>query len=346
MAERHEKLIRALALVQLLAGSRAGLTIAELMDAMSCSRRTVERMLRAVGQAVQGLESLPGDGGEKRWRIRAPVPNQLVPPTADEMAELDHAALRLEAENLPGRAALLRGAARRLRALAQPRGLPGAEWDAELLLRAEGLALRPGPRPQVADSLAGALRHAILHRRLLRLRYRTGDGGEAQRLLEPCGLLYGQRPCLLAAVPGTPDATLWRLDRVVALEATDEPFEPRFDLAALTADSFGAWREPPMEVVLRFAAEAAGEAAQWRFHPSQVTEPQADGTLVVRFRAGGLDEMALHLASWGEAVEVLAPAALRDRLVALAQALLRRHAAGHGAAAARAAPMFSLQDQA
>lgn len=333
MAERHEKLIRALQLVQLLAGSRAGLTMTELMDAMACSRRTVERMLRAVGQAADGLEAVPGDGGEKRWRLRSSLLNRVVALGADEMAELDHAALRLEAENLPARAALLRGAARKLRALADPRALHRAELDAELLLRAEGLAMRPGPRPQVADALVGALRAAILRRRLVRLRYRAGNGAEAERLLEPCGLLYGQRPYLLAAVPGKPDAALWRLDRVLSLEATELPFEPRFDLPALTADSFGVWREPPVDVALRFTAAAAAEAAQWRFHPSQRMEPGPDGTLVVRFRAGGLDEMAYHLASWGEAVEVLAPGALRERLVALARALLRRHAAGRDAAA-------------
>jgi hypothetical protein len=32
-----------------------------------------------------------------------------------------------------------------------------------------------------------------------------------------------------------------------------------------------------------------------RFHPTQVVEPQDDGSLIIRFKAAGWLEMALHL---------------------------------------------------
>jgi predicted DNA-binding transcriptional regulator YafY len=48
------------------------------------------------------------------------------------------------------------------------------------------------------------------------------------------------------------------------------------------------------------------------FHPTQTVEEEADGSLLVRFRASGLLEMSWHLYSWGTSVEVLEPAALRD----------------------------------
>ena len=330
MSERHEKLVRALQLVQRLAGSRVGLTVSELAAEMEVSRRTVERMLKAVGQACDGLEHVQGDGNEKRWRMRASFLSQTLQLTAAEMTELDLAARRLEKEGAAERAEALRSAGRKIRALADPKALRRAEVDAASLLAAEGLAVRPGPRMRVPDGLVGKLREAVLARRLLRLRYRH-KAGEAERLVEPCGLLYGQRPYLLAAVPGKPDAAVWRLDRILAAEITDTPFTPRFDMASLTADSFGVWREAPMAVTLRFAAEAAPEAAHWVFHPSQTMAPQADGTLLVRFRAGGLEEMAHHLASWGAAVEVLAPDILRARLARLGQDLLRRHGTGSDA---------------
>lgn len=43
------------------------------------------------------------------------------------------------------------------------------------------------------------------------------------------------------------------------------------------------------------------------FHPTQVLTDMADGGLLVEFTASGWVEMAWHLMSWGDAVEVLEP---------------------------------------
>ena len=56
---------------------------------------------------------------------------------------------------------------------------------------------------------------------------------------------------------------------------------------------------------------AADRAAEWRFHPRQTTRRLEDGSLEVRFEAGGWLEMAWHLYQWGNSVEVVAPEALR-----------------------------------
>jgi predicted DNA-binding transcriptional regulator YafY len=55
-----------------------------------------------------------------------------------------------------------------------------------------------------------------------------------------------------------------------------------------------------------------------------VTE-EADGHLRVRFRAGGIEEMAMHLITWGDAVEVLAPERLRQRMAEIGQGLVARY---------------------
>lgn len=296
-------------------------------------RRTVERMLAAIREVCGDLEQVPTDEAQKRWRLPPSPLARAQPLTAAEAAEVDLAARRLAQEGLEERAALLRAAADKLRAAMDPRSLQRAEPDVEALLAAEGLAMRPGPRVQVPERLIATLREAILASRRIRLTYQPHGGESRSHLLEPCGLLYGSRPYLLAARVDKPDAAVWRLDRVQAAETTNEPFVPRpgFTLPGLAAQSFGVWREAPHRVVLRFVGTAATEARGWLFHPSQVLEPQPDGALIVRFEAGGLDEMAYHFATWSEAVEVLEPAALRARLATLGQALVRRH--GEGGAA-------------
>ena len=72
------------------------------------------------------------------------------------------------------------------------------------------------------------------------------------------------------------------------------------------------------------------------FHPTQRLEPGRDGSIVVRFRAGGLREMAWHLFTWGPSVEVLEPPALRRELVALLVEALGRHGTRAPARAPRA----------
>jgi predicted DNA-binding transcriptional regulator YafY len=330
MPGRKDTLREALDLIMSLAATRYGRTVGEMMQDLDCSRRTVERILAAIREASVDLEEVRTDEREKRWRMR---PNRLVGAvrmTAEEVAEIEAAAARLQQEGLPARAATLRGAANKLRAMMDEAARRRAESDVEALLSSEGLASRPGPRVEVADGVIATLRHALLASHRIRLRYRGAKGEAREHLLEPCGLVYGTRPYLLAVKPGKPEAAMWRLDRVLEVEATEEGFVPRegFDVATLMRDCFGVWREAPMEVVLRFDARAAGDAAGWRFHASQVLEPQPDGTLVVRFRAGGIEEMANHLATWGDTVEVMAPEALRERLAAMGEALVKAHGAG------------------
>ena len=50
--------------------------------------------------------------------------------------------------------------------------------------------------------------------------------------------------------------------------------------------------------------EVADEAETFVFHPKQTVERLPDGSLMVRFRAGGRQEMAWYLARWEGKVEV------------------------------------------
>jgi predicted DNA-binding transcriptional regulator YafY len=60
-------------------------------------------------------------------------------------------------------------------------------------------------------------------------------------------------------------------------------------------------------------------AREYMFHPSQELEQQKDGSLIVRFRAGGLLEMSWHLHTWGDEVEVLSPPELKDLMTGRAK---------------------------
>ena len=107
----------------------------------------------------------------------------------------------------------------------------------------------------------------------------------------------------------------------------EETFErnPKFDLRAYAERSFGTFQEDPAEVVLHFNEHAAHDAGNFLFHPSQTSTWNADGTITVRFRAGGIDEMCWHLVTWGESVMVEKPQGLRRRLVEMCESLASHH---------------------
>jgi predicted DNA-binding transcriptional regulator YafY len=112
---------------------------------------------------------------------------------------------------------------------------------------------------------------------------------------------------------GTPQPLLWRLDRMEAVEVLDDVSDvpEGFDLTAFADRSFGVFQEPVEDIVLRVAPAAAERAASYRFHPSQTLEPQADGGLIVRLRAGGLLELCWHLFTWRGEIEILGPETLK-----------------------------------
>ena len=89
-----------------------------------------------------------------------------------------------------------------------------------------------------------------------------------------------------------------------------------FDLQAFADQAFGVFQRDGTQedVVWRFIPEAAPHAAGYLFHPSQTEEYLPDGSLIIRFRATGLLEMAWHLYTWGDKVEVVEPKALKDMI--------------------------------
>lgn len=144
---------------------------------------------------------------------------------------------------------------------------------------------------------------------------RFSYGGEA-RVVEPYGVLIGPRRYLVARQPDKDTAFRhFRFDRITDVIITQDWFvkDPDFSIARYASRSFGAFQNEAEfgEVIWVFSAEAAERAAEWRFHPTQVTRRLTDGRFEVRFTASGWLEMAWHLHCWGESVEEVAPEGLK-----------------------------------
>ena len=79
---------------------------------------------------------------------------------------------------------------------------------------AEGLAMRPGPRPRLDDGLLALLRDAIKSGRVVAFDYRAEVTGQVNRRhVQPYGIIRGNRASLVGHTERGSDLHLWRLAR-------------------------------------------------------------------------------------------------------------------------------------
>ena len=323
---RNEKSIRLLDLARLLAATAEGVTLTEMAERLGVGRRTAERMRDAVWDMfpqMEMIEELP----TKRYRIPSGLDGLFQAPTAEEMAALSAASEMMDRQGAGARAASLRTLEQKvlsaMRAPARRRLAP----DLEALLQAETIAVQAGPRPFEEAEVLEAVREALKAVSTVRFRYEGGSTPGRVREVTPLGILFGRSNYLVAAEDAQAGPRNWRLDRVFDVEVTGRPgSRPRdFSLQAYADESFGIYQDDTHDVVLQIAPHGAEDALRWRFHARQRVEPMDDGSVIVRFRASGMRELAWHLFTWGDKAQVVEPQALKDMLRAELEVALKTH---------------------
>lgn len=306
---RQEDLLRLAVMMQ---GSAEGVSISDIEQTFGVSRRTAERMRDAVLRAFPQLEERPGPNGQKYWRFPTGTLGKMVEPTVDELSAGHRAASIARREGDLDTAETLERLLSKVQAMFREDRRRRVAADLEAQLLADGVAFRPGPRERIDLDILRTLREAILAGVMISADHRARSSGKLSRAtrLGPIAMLFGDgRQYLLAWSEYQDDLRLFALAGFERIDLEDEVFErpEDFDLQDWLAESFGIWREEPQYVEWRFLPEVADEAATYVFHPKQTTERLPDGSLVVRFRAGGQQEMAWYLARWGDKVEVKTP---------------------------------------
>lgn len=309
---RAERLIQLALEMQ---STRGGLTLGEIEEKFDVSRRTAIRMRDAVLRAFPQAKEVPTGDRTKRWRLPSGTAQTFTDLTPEDLAVLETAVMALKQANLESHADNLRTLGAKVRNMLAADRLRHIDPDLEALTEAEGIAHRAGPRPFIPPALFEALRTAIKSCRLVTFHYTARSGASStKRTVAPLGFLYGHRHYLVATEVGQTKPKFFSLPSISKIKLLPDSFErdPAFNLRELVSQSFGVFEEPAQDIVWRFSAEAAPAARQFLFHHSQQCEETEAGELIVRFRAGGLLEMAWHLLKWGDHVEILAPPELRE----------------------------------
>jgi predicted DNA-binding transcriptional regulator YafY len=296
-----------------------GVSLTDIEEAFGVDRRTAQRMTKALEETFPNCSTEVDDDRRKFWKLRADHARLMLAQGIrdSELAALEMAIRRAGRDGALTEVSALSGLRDRLLSAMPGPHARRAEADAEAVLEAHGFASRPGPRVLVKAGLLASIGEALKGPHVLTIVYAGGRDPNRERRLEPHGLLLGTRRYLVARETGG-DGRMqhYRLDRIATarLEADSFARDPGFDLATHANRAFGSYHADHEygEVVWRFTPAAAPTAGEFIFHPTQELTKEADGSLTVRFLASGHLEMAWHLYTWGDAVEVIAPKGLRD----------------------------------
>jgi predicted DNA-binding transcriptional regulator YafY len=197
--------------------------------------------------------------------------------------------------------------------------LPDAtRQEVEFLLDSFRFAGRIAPAAPTTETHLAVIQRAVVEREVLHLRYHARHGEPGERDVEPHGLVYVEGTWILGAYCRVrQDMRHFRLDRIDAVWATGEQFTRRQTFTV---------REPPAlqpgadEVLVIVQAAAARWVRESRHYSFVREEAHPDGVLMV-FRPRAPGDLLPWLLSWGAAVHVLAPPAVRRELHAAAQAI-------------------------
>lgn len=319
---RYEKAETILRIALDMQGTAEGLSLEDIQRNYAekpLSRRTAERLRDAIERVFPQMQQANVGELPKRWRLPVSTVSGFASVSAEELADLAAGISFLRRENMLVQAQNAERAVSKLRALMRPDALVRVAPDLEALTEAEGIAMRPGPRPKIGSEIVAALRQAILASRKVKLHYKyRGSGKIGFDRVHPYGFIYGNRHYLVAWSENEQarDFRNFALSNIERVEILSRAFTRRrgFSLKEYTERSFGVFQEDPFDVAWKFSPKVAADAREFVFHPNQLIEDQQDGSVIVRFRAGGALEMCWHLFTWGNDVTVISPSRLRREL--------------------------------
>jgi len=191
------------------------------------------------------------------------------------------------------------------------------------------LSVLPRVRTTYDPEIFRVLVRAVSHSRQLSMVYWTAGRNETQRrTIDPYDLVLAPDDdwCLIGHCHLRNAIRLFKVQRVRSVEETGECFRrpPGFRAREYMAETFGTIRgDGDYHVVLRFTPAYAGRIAEKQWHPSQVLEPQSDGSLIVRLHVNDLRLIERWVMYWGPECQALEPAELIAMVVADLQAVGR-----------------------
>jgi predicted DNA-binding transcriptional regulator YafY len=317
---RADRLLSILLLLQV----HRRVTARELAARLEVSERTIHRDMEALGMA--GVPVVAERGSNGGWSLMGEYRTNLTGLNKDEAQAL----FLIQPSRMLADLGFEKASDAALIKLAA--ALPAAHRDdAEYARQRIHVDLSGWNRADESIACLPIIQQAIWQGRKLRFIYERGQCAAAERVVDPLGLVAkGNAWYLVAAVDGMPRT--YRVSRVAEATLLDEPYaRPKaFDLAAFWEASAASFKAslPRYQATLRVAPEVLPRLGfAGRFARIEHTgEPDAEGWVEVRV-CFDVEEMAVEYAlSFGPCIEVIAPEALRDKVIEMARSVIAFYA--------------------
>jgi predicted DNA-binding transcriptional regulator YafY len=314
---KADRLLAALLLLQ----AKRRVTGRELAKRLEVSMRTVHRDMEALSAAGVPVFAMRGSQGgwelDENWRTRVPG-----------LEEGELRALLMAQPRVLGDPRLAASAQRALEKLMA--ALPAALRERAEAIRRRLYVDTTGWKGTTEDlSMLGTVQEAVSQDRKLAIAYRRSAQETVERIVDPLGLVAKGSTWYLVAQTEAGLRT-YRVSRIEKAALLDRPSErpTNFDLEQYWKSSTQEFRDgwKRYDAVLRLAPRAAGEMRLWRvvvpLDKSPGRDPDGWETLRVQFPSE--DEACFVVMGLGAVVDVLEPAALRERVATTAAAILER----------------------
>lgn len=305
---RLNKIETFIRIINQLAASGGGVSIASLLDEYGFSRRTLERIINAIKSLYpEQFEEIDLGDRRKAFRLKTLYRQGPIDFNSQQMASL-HTAIAL-LKNHEHIAQNIKVIYYELSALMKARQRRDVEDMAELAVT----SMMAGPVHKVESSVIARINEAILGTKKLRIHYLANSGYMHWHTIDPYGILYGTKSYLVAFKDEVDNYRYFTLSNIKEIETLPEIFirDENFSLEEYARRSFGVFQEEQYDIVWRVSPACAAEAKEYLFHPTQTFEEQSDGSLIVRFTAGALLEMCHHLFTWEGEIEIIEPPELK-----------------------------------
>jgi len=281
-----------------------GITIKDIQERYNVSRRTAERMRDSLTCIFPQIDEIETDDIQKHWGFINYSLSHFITFAPKEIANIEQYQRRTTNKELKNE---LGRTVEKLKAFNRKHS-NSVENNIELFMQTEGYAIRQMPQYKISLDMLEVIRDAVQHSKVV-----TGIYHDKQRIIEPLGMIYGEKIYLVAREKSKGDGVYnYLLHKFKELKLTDKNFDRGdFDLQEYTNQSFGVYHGEILNVKLSFCPELAQEASQFNFHPTQKGKFEKDGSYTLTFKASGSREIIWHVFKWGAGCKIVAPKSLK-----------------------------------
>lgn len=335
---RYERILNIIDLIMLMQSKTVGVSLQEIQEHYSVSRRTAQRMKDIIISLYPQVTELQTNSKIKRWGFKG-KPVNLFNFNSDDIADLENIKELCKINNLSDKLPVLNKVIESIKSANNP-NLTTLENDVEALMECEGYAIRQGANFSVDEQILSTIRNAIKSMKKLEFSYQAKDyydineknlaGYRIQKglkpkktiVVEPLGILYGERHYLVAKNDGKIKQYL--LHRISNIKILDEYFTPdsNFDFREWANASFGIFHDKPVKVKLKFKKEIADDVMKYNFHPTQQIKQQKNGAVIVTFTSSGTKSILWNIFKWGTNVEIVEPKIIKQEYIKMLQTII------------------------